>query len=53
MEFKEWKHVIESIVHFHIGIDVDELPDQDYYTHYISGISPHVIADIVLMNNTM
>jgi len=51
MNFYEWKHIIESIVHFHIGIDVDDLPDEDYYTHYTIGIPPNVMADIVLTNN--
>ena len=51
MKFSDWKHVIESIVHFHIGIDIDDLPDEDYYTHYMFGIPPNVMADIVLTKN--
>ena len=46
--FKEWKHVVASIVYFHIGKNVDDLVDQDYYNIYTVGIPPDVMADMVL-----
>jgi len=47
-KFKEWKHIVASIVFFHIRKDVDDLADHDYYKIYTSGIPASVMADIVI-----
>ena len=49
--FKEWKHVVASIVFFHIGKNVDELVDHDYYNIYTKNIPACVMADMVLRKN--
>jgi len=49
--FKEWKHVVASIVYFHIGKNVDELVDHDYYNIYMRGMPACVMADMVLRRN--
>ena len=49
--FRKWKNVVESIVAFQTGKDVDDLPDENYYVIYTSGIPPQVMADLVLKKN--
>jgi hypothetical protein len=49
--FREWKNVVESIVTFQTGKDVDDLPDENYYVMYTSGIPPQAMADLVLKKN--
>ena len=51
MNFIEWKQIVDSIVQFYSLLECDDLPDENYYFNFSSGIPAQVMADIVLSNN--
>ena len=51
MNFVEWKQIVDSIVQFYSLLECDDLPDENYYFIFSSGISAKTMASIVLSNN--
>ena len=49
--FTKWKHQVNLIVQFHSLLELDDLPDENYYDNYAYGISAKTMASIVLSNN--
>lgn len=49
--FNDWKQLVESMVYFHTSIALDDLPDENYYFNYASGVPAQIMAGIVLSNN--
>jgi hypothetical protein len=48
MSFTIWKSLVDKIVYKHISIHLDDLPDEPYRNHYDAGITPNVMASMMI-----
>ncbi|MFH1690402.1 MAG: hypothetical protein ABIE42_09225 [Candidatus Eisenbacteria bacterium] len=39
-DFDTWKRKVSALVSKKYGVEADDLPDIDYYSHYEDGMSP-------------
>ncbi len=48
--FRRWKEKVNQICFKNIQIGCDDLPDLDYYTSYVEGLTPSDMYNILIRN---
>jgi len=48
MEFYEWKRDVEKLTLKAFGLQLDELPDEDYRNHHLDDLTPEDMFAIIL-----
>ena len=51
MNFDQWYNAVGELVYDEIGLDIDELPDENYRMSYDLGITAVMMSQIVILNN--
>ena len=53
MSFDQWIIIVGNIVYEETGMDIDDLPDENYRINYDSGVSAVTMSQIVISNNNL
>lgn len=46
--FKKWLKRVDTIIFKRIRVHYDDLPDQDYWVHFVNGTKPVEMAKITI-----
>ena len=51
MNFNQWYDAVGELVYDETGMDIDDLPDEEYRLNYDAGVTAVTMSQIVMSNN--